>query len=153
MARLLDSFYNALLGAGLLGLVACSTPRYAHRDYDQFPAARPEIGLHNIKQIAGDICEESAVTEDEFRCTKNASILSNRFPAECPNGYTLQEGTLGYQSCRQEIVILWDRVRKVIPGSNLVEVCLEDRTCVRLEKFRNRRQAREFAEAIHAYLQ
>lgn len=143
MARLLDGFYNALQGVGLLGLIACSTPQYT---------VRGETPLQSLQRIAADVCDKSTVTKDELHCITTRSI-GGRFKAECPNGYTIQSNSWGYQSCRREVVVPWDRVRKVIPGSSTVDICLDDRTCLRMERFKDGQQARDFARAIHDYLQ
>ena len=153
MARLINHFYRAFLGVGLEGLVACSTPQYAHRDYDPSPAARGESPVQILQRITADICEESSVTENELRCTTTTSILTNAFPAECPKGYNLISNSWGYQSCVREAVVPWGRVRKVIPGSSIVELCLDDRTCLRMKGFKDSQQARDFARAVSEYLQ
>src|SRR3989338_6251127 len=153
MAGLIDRFYNALFGVGLLGLVACSTPRYAHQDYGQVPAAQGGTPFHRLQQIAADVCDKASVTENELRCTTTRSILENIFPAECPNGYSLISNSWGYQSCRREMRVPWDRVLKVIPGSSIVDICFDDKTCLRMERFDDAQQARNFARAINDYLQ
>lgn len=154
MGKTIDNLMNSgkklFVGLSLAGLAGCAAT-YAKRDYDVYPAHREEIALYNMREIAEDICE--------YEC-KTVCLLPRCLRMEItPTGIAYEKESClksGHEFCIEESVessfIDWDKIRKIVPGGNSVKVCSENSECMLIEKFKNSRQASDFAEAMNVYL-
>ncbi|MBI2668783.1 hypothetical protein HYX14_02990 [Candidatus Woesearchaeota archaeon] len=120
--------------AAALGLHCATT--YAQRDYDQYPAYRKEIALHNLQEIAKNICNPWVVQPlcDEMDITEEGIKFTTKGSPSFPK------------------YVRWDQITKVVSGKEMVKVCDYGKKCINMGHFRDTLQTADFAKAIRVYV-